>query len=70
MRFAQVKLYSVAAPMALLPVMDFALSEIPDWLRGLEFRAYLAEFISQMTAAAVDAFVLAIIQSMTGVQLG
>ena len=40
MRYLQAKLYSIAAPLILLPIMDMGVSQVPDYLRGAEFRNF------------------------------
>ncbi len=66
MRFAQVRLYSIAMPLFLLPLMDFSFSAIPDYLKGAEFRAFLAEMLTQIFSGIVDAVIIAGIQSAVG----
>lgn len=58
--FKTIKLYSIAAPLALMPVLaDITVSGIWDYLRGMEFRTFAAEVISQVVSGAVDAFIIA-----------
>ena len=57
----ETKLYSFAAPLALVPLMDFSFSEVGDYLRGMEFRAFLAELLTQVTTGVVDAAIVAIV---------
>jgi|GEM_PF-1501076 len=62
--FSQAKLYSFTAPFALVPLMGFSISEIGDYLRGMEFRAVLAELLVQVTTGVVDAAMLAVIGTL------
>ncbi|MHC4443682.1 MAG: hypothetical protein ACYTF1_02750 [Planctomycetota bacterium] len=57
MRYLQTKLYSLAVPLVLLPVMDMSVSQLPDYLRGNEFRNFLTEIIIQLVTGVVDAFI-------------
>ena len=69
MRFTQLKVYGLAASLAVLPVMEFSMGGVWDWLRGAEFRTYLASALSEIGASLMDAMVTAILQSITGGQL-
>ena len=42
------KLYSFTLPLALLPLLDFSISQIPDYLKGDEFRTVISSLISQL----------------------
>jgi hypothetical protein len=55
----QSTLYGFAFPFAALPLMDFSFSQIGPYLRGEEFRAFMAEFVVQLTSGVVDAVILA-----------
>ncbi len=55
-----IKLYSLALPLAILPVLaDITASGVWDYLRGMEFRTFAAELVTQVISGAVDAFVVA-----------
>ena len=66
MQCAQPKLYSLAAPLAFLPVMGFSFSEIGDFFRGMEFRTLFSELVVQLISGVADA----IIYLLTGASLG
>ena len=67
MRSAQTKLYSFAAPLALLPLMNVSLSEFSDYFRGTEFLTTFSEVLIQLISSVVDAFILVITQGLFGV---
>jgi len=67
MRSVQTKLYSLAAPLALLPLMDFSFSEVGDFLRGVEFRSLLSETIIQVISGVADAVIFLVINAAFGV---
>ncbi len=67
MRSFQTTLYSVAAPLAALPMMAFSLSEIPAFIKGTEFRALIAEVLIQLVTGVVDAGIFALFDSTLGV---
>lgn len=55
MKRYQTKLYSLAAPLALLlPVMDFHFSDIPGWFAGTEFLTIVSEFLIQFFTGIAD----------------
>ncbi len=61
------KLYSFTLPLALLPLMDFSLAQIPKYLKGLEFRTFLAEIVIQVFSGVADAAIVAFFQAgLTG----
>ncbi len=62
-----IKLYSLNAALLLLPLMDFSLSAIPTYLKGLEFRALMAEVLTQVISGVLDAGIIAAIQATFGV---
>ena len=62
----QAKLYSFAAPLALLPLMDFSFSEIGDYIRGLEFRSFVADLLIQLTIGLADTAILAVVGAAFG----
>jgi len=64
--FVQTRLYSFAAPLALLPLMDFSFSQIGPYLRGMEFRSFMAEFVIQVTSGVADAVILALVGTVFG----
>lgn len=61
MRWTQIKLYSIAAPLALLPLMDFSFEQIGPYLKGTEFRSFVAQMISAVISNTIDAFLVAAI---------
>ncbi len=67
MRAIQTKLYSFAAPLALLPLMDVSLQEIPDYFRGDEFRTLIGEMLIQLVTGIFVAIIAAITQGLFGV---
>ena len=67
MHCAQTKLYSLAAPLALLPVMEFSFSEIGDFFRGMEFRTLFAELIIQLISGIADAIIYLLAGASFGV---
>lgn len=67
MRRAQSTLYSLSLPaLALLPVMEFSFSQIPDYLRGAEFRNLAGEFIIQVVTGTADALIIGLITLLFG----
>lgn len=56
MRSLQVRLYSFA-PLALLPLMDFSFSEIPDWFKSDEFKSLVGELLIQFLSGIVSAII-------------
>jgi hypothetical protein len=66
-RMKSIKLYSFSAAIFMLPLMDFSFSQIPSYLKGLEFRTLLAELVAQVTAGIADAAIVAVIQTALGV---
>ena len=64
----QTKLYSLAAPFALLlPVMDFHFSDIPGWFQGNDFLTLFAEILIQMFTGIADALIAIFVDSAFGV---
>ena len=57
MRFRQIKLYSFAAPLAMLPVLGIGLQDVWNYMRGMEFRGFLAEVVTQLASGVADAFI-------------
>lgn len=68
MKSRMMNLYAVS-PLWLLPLMDFSFGQIDDYLKGLEFRALIAEVITQFIAGVVDAALIGTIQQIFGVTL-
>ena len=64
MRWNRIKLYSIAAPLALLPVLDISFSQVGPYLKGMEFRVFLAEIITQVISGVVDAAIITGISSV------
>ena len=67
MQRAQTRLYSLAAPLALLPVMGFSFSEIGDFLRGMEFRTLVGEIVIQLLSGLAGAIIFVLSQATFGV---
>ena len=62
-----IKLYSFTLPLALLPLMDFSVNQIPNYLRGLEFRAFLSQLLTQVLSGVTDVAIIGLLQSgLTG----
>ena len=57
MRLTQTKLYSLATPLALLPLLDFSLSEIPQWFLGTEFRTLISAILIQVFSDLADVLI-------------
>ena len=53
----QIKLYSLALPMAVLPVLAFSFDQIGPYLKGTEFRTFVASLLSQLISGTVDAYI-------------
>jgi len=69
MRSRSIQLYAFSWPLLLLPLMDFSFSQIPAYVKGLEFRGLIAEVITQLVSGVVDAGIIALIQQAFGVTL-
>lgn len=61
-----IRLYSWMGPLALLPLMDFSFDQVPVYLKGLEFRNFLAEIIAQLIVGVVDAIIIGLFQGFGG----
>ena len=48
------RLFSIVAPFATLPLMDFHVSEIPDWFAGTEFKLLVSQILTQIFSGFVD----------------
>ena len=66
MKNASIKLYGLAAPLLVLPVMGFGFDQIVPYIKGTEFRTLLAELLSQVFAGFADAFLGAGVQRLFG----
>ena len=64
-----IKLYAVGAPLALLPLLDISLSQLPKYLAGPEFRQYMALIITEVISGVVDAGIIAAVGAAFGVDL-
>jgi hypothetical protein len=62
----KIRLYSFTLPLTLLPLMDFSLSQIPKYLKGAEFRVFVAELITQVITGVTDAAIIAFFSTTTG----
>lgn len=58
-----IKLYSFTLPFALLPLMDFSVSQVPKYLKGVEFRTFISSLLSQLLSGVADASIIAFFQS-------
>lgn len=65
-----IRLYSFMAPLSLLPIMDFSFGEIPDYLKGLEFRNFVAEILTQLIVGVFDAIIIGLFQGGFAAALG
>ncbi len=64
MRNASVRLYSLAAPLLMVPVVGFAWDQVVPYLKGTEFRTLLAELLSQVAAGVADAVITIGVQNL------
>lgn len=64
-----VKLYAFTIPLMLWPIMDFSISEIPDYIKGFEFRQFLAAIVSELLAGVTDAAIISAVQATFGVTI-
>jgi hypothetical protein len=64
MRFNQIKLYSFTVPLALMPLLRIGLSDVWDYMRGMEFRAFMAEITTQVVSGVADAFIISVVSSV------
>jgi hypothetical protein len=64
--FKQIRLYSFTIPLALWPILDFSVSEIVPYLKGMEFRAFMAQIVAQLVSGTIDAFIIAAVSSAFG----
>lgn len=60
-------LYSLAGPLALLPLMSFSFSEVGDYFRGAEFRNIAVELIAQLLAGLAQSIITLFTQAAFGV---
>ena len=63
MRWTQIKLYSITAPLVILPMLGFSFSQIDDYIKGTEFRTLAAEVVSGLLGSVFD---FALIAAITG----
>lgn len=63
MRLNSIKLYSFAAPLFLLPLMDITFSGAMDYVKGMEFRSFMAEIVTQVFSGMADAFIISAVSS-------
>ena len=54
-----IKLYSVSLPLAIVPVLAFSFNQIGPYLKGMEFRQFLAGLVAQLIAGTADALIYA-----------
>ncbi len=66
MRNASIKLYGLAAPLLLLPVMGFGWDQVIPYIKGAEFRTLLAALLSQVASGVVDFVITAGVNSLFG----
>ncbi len=62
----QMKLYSLSLPLMLFPVLDFSFSQVGPYLKGMEFRTFLSEIVTQLLSGVTDAFIIAVVTSGFG----
>lgn len=60
----QIKLYSLTAPLVMLPLLDITVSGVWDYLRGMEFRTFAAEIITQVVSGVADAFIISAVSTL------
>ena len=53
----QIKLYSLSLPLAIIPVLAFSFDEVGPYLKGMEFRQFIASALTQLISGTVDAFI-------------
>jgi len=63
--FGQIKLYSFTAPLA-LPLLGIGLGDVWDYMRGMEFRVFLAEIVTQVVSGVADAFIISAVSGFYG----
>jgi hypothetical protein len=62
---SQIKLYSLAAPLVLLPLaVDITVSSVWDYMRGMEFRTFMAEIITQLISGVADAVIISAVSGL------
>jgi hypothetical protein len=68
MRSFRNKLIGFGVPVLFLPLMDMSLSQLPDYIRGLEpdFRRFVAEFIIQQLSGIAQALIVSITRLLFG----
>jgi len=67
MRSIRTTLYSVAAPLILfMPVMNFSINQIGDYVRGDEFRQFTGEILIQIASGLCDAIILGLVTLLFG----
>jgi hypothetical protein len=60
----QIKLYSFSAALIALPLLDITVSGVWDYLRGMEFRTFSAEIITQLLSGVADAFIISAVSGL------
>jgi len=68
MRSIRTSLYSFAVPLMLvvLPVMNFSVNQIGDYIRGTEFRQFTGEILIQLASGLADAVILGLVTLLFG----
>ena len=68
MRSIQITLYSIAAPFMifLLPVMNFSINQVGDYVRGDEFRQFSGEILIQLITGFFNAIILGLVTLLFG----
>lgn len=62
---SQIKLYGFTAPLVMLPVLvDISASSVWDYMRGMEFRAFMAEIVTQVISGVADAFIISAVSAL------
>ena len=66
MQCTPTRLYSLAAPLTLLPLMEFSISQTGDFLRGTEFRSLISELVIQLLSGFAEAIIYLLSQAAFG----
>ncbi len=61
----QIKLYSFAAPLVMMPLLaDITVSGVWDYVRGMEFRTFMAQIVAQLISGVADAVIISGVSSL------
>ena len=61
-----VRLFALAWPLALLPLMNFEFDEIPAWFTTVEGRGVVSQLLSQILQGFADVLIQLIIYPLFG----